>query len=516
MTVLVAWLLVSCHDRVVNPNANLTLDDYAQFDSTALRIHSRAVRHELEWQALHDEDSTWADRHVRYYYLRHRPMVWVSRLGVDARADSVLARLKTVSRMGFNENKFCVPQIERDLRRMRQLSFDDSTNSISRVAARLEYHLTKGYMRYVVGQQYGFVNPYDLFNHLDERKTDGPAHVYYTLFDLPVHRAGWDFFNKALHKVSCDSVAPFMAEVCPVSPFYGDLEHHLNGQTDGERFQRAKILVNMERCRWRMDDYPQAHKKYVVVNIPSFRLQAVDGDDVLGMRIGCGTQETKTPLLASRINRMDINPQWILPKSIVKKSVVPHAGNRHYFDSHHFFVRERSTGKIVEPGRVGSGMLLGDDYLVIQEGGEGNALGRIIFRFDNKFSVYLHSTSQPGVFSREDRGVSHGCVRVEKPFDLAVFMLESKDPSTIRKIRYSMSADVSPVGKSRSQLTEEQQQVADTLQRKMLVGNLDVSPSVPLYIVYFTLYPNREGRIDSFDDVYGYDRVVYEYLKNYL
>jgi murein L,D-transpeptidase YcbB/YkuD len=161
-------------------------------------------------------------------------------------------------------------------------------------------------------------------------------------------------------------------------------------------------------------------------------------------------------------------------------------------------------------------MLLGGDYLVIQEGGEGSALGRIIFRFDNKFSVYLHSTSQPGVFSREDRGVSHGCIRVEKPFDLAVFMLEKKDPKVIRKIGYSMQADVSPLGKRREDMSEEQQQVADTLQRNLLVGNIVVKPRVPLYILYFTLYPDANGNLRQYSDVYGYDRVTYDYLRNFI
>lgn len=61
-------------------------------------------------------------------------------------------------------------------------------------------------------------------------------------------------------------------------------------------------------------------QKYIMVNIPSFHLMAVDDKDTLTMRIGCGTTETKTPLLTSTIKRMDVNPVWIVPRSIIEKT----------------------------------------------------------------------------------------------------------------------------------------------------------------------------------------------------
>lgn len=90
-------------------------------------------------------------------------------------------------------------------------------------------------------------------------------------------------------------------------------------------------------------------------------------------------------------------------------------------------MKDKSKNERVPFEKVTRAMLLSGDYVVMQEGGEGNSLGRIIFRFDNNFSVFLHSTSNPNrTFSRSDREVSHGCVRVERPFDLAVFLLEKK------------------------------------------------------------------------------------------
>lgn len=260
---------------------------------------------------------------------------------------------------------------------------------------------------------------------------------------------------------------------------------------------KAKILCNMERCRWRQNDDPSKHKKYVVVNIPSFHLYAIDKDDTLSMRIGCGAPKTKTPLLNSYIKRMDLNPQWYVPRSILVKDMVHHAGNPGYFRSRNYFIQDRNSGQEVNPAHVTRAMLLSGQYVVVQRGGIGNALGRIIFRFDNNFSIYLHDTSSRGVFGREDRGVSHGCIRVEKPFDFAKFLLADKDEQLIQKINYSMTAD-------------------SLSNRKLIVGSVKVNPQVPLFITYYTLYPMAGGRIEDYPDVYGYDGVIYELLKKYL
>jgi murein L,D-transpeptidase YcbB/YkuD len=163
-------------------------------------------------------------------------------------------------------------------------------------------------------------------------------------------------------------------------------------------------------------------------------------------------------------------------------------------------------------------MLNSNDYLVVQAGGIGNSLGRIIFRFNNSFSVFIHDTNQHDVFSQEDRGVSHGCIRVQKPFSLAVFMLNDKNEDIINKIKYSMTAQI---GSKNTVETDDKQYEnpnpkADALDHSRIISNVNVDPKVPLFITYFTLYPDVEGNIKSFSDVYGYDKVIFSTLKNYL
>lgn len=495
--------LCGCHERVANSNYNTTLASFATIADEAYSINSQRIKDQIDSLIRNDHGDLTADSHTRSYYMNNRRWLWIDRMGIDDRADTLVSYLKGVKDLGFSTRRFFVEQIEKDLYTVRHLDFE--ANNINQVLARLEYRLTKAYLRYATGQRFGYMNPTFTFNRLDSLDTNQNDSIkrpvrYRGLFDIDMEHTNKKFYHTAISKTSnVDSLTTFLQSIQPQSKFYQELKHEL--QKPGlSKAMKAKILCNMERCRWRLYDYPQKHNKYVIVNIPSFHLMAIDHHDTLTMRIGCGSFETKTPLLTSRVKRMDVNPKWFIPRSIVKKDIIKHIGNKHYFDSRNFYVVDRKTGKEVAFYKVSRDMLETPGFAVVQRGGKGNSLGRIIFRFDNNFSVYLHDTSSKGVFSRTDRGVSHGCVRVEEPYELAKFMLEDKDERILDKIRYSMTAD----------------SLAD---KSMVIGSIKVEPLIPLYITYFTLYPMAHGdgsRIEEYADVYGYDRVIYSFINEHF
>ena len=408
--------------------------------------------------------------------------------------------------MGFSKRVFVVGQIERDLQRIRTLDVDTGIRDVNRVMARLEYNLTKAFLRYTAGQHFGFTNPTQIFNNLDIREQDSVRTTYRGLFDIHIKRPSRDFYTTALRKVYNDSVSIFLRESQPQNALYARLIKHFKGKNLSEA-DRVRLLCNIERSRWRQNDYPQNHRKYVLVNVPSYHLDAIEGDSVLTMRMACGTLDTKTPLLNSHIMRMDVNPQWIIPRSIIKKEVIGHAGNPDYFERHRYFILKRSSGRRVDPACVSAGMLLNPDYFVIQEGGEGNSLGRVVFRFSNNFSIFIHDTSSKWAFDRGSRSVSHGCIRVQKPFELAVFLLDKKDKTLIDKINYSMQADLSK--------PKEGEEKRTRVDYRRLVNSVKVNPNVPLFITYYTLYPDVTGKMQTYADVYGYDKVLYQYLRDF-
>lgn len=515
-----AFAIVACHEDDDRPDFSLELSQLSALRDSSLQVDDSAIRSRIARLMRADKDSAFSDFQARAYYAARRPYLWIDRLGTDSRADSLQSFLADVRKMGFSEERFRVGQIASDLQRLRSLDFSGEGNDVNSVLARLEYHLTKAYMNYAAGQGFGFVNPRKVLNHFDVKDSDSLHVEYHRLYDVPLRTADKSFYEQAVRKVAADSVGPFLRSLQPRHPFYHRLLAML-ADSSTPAADRPKILCNLERCRWRLDDQPYEHKKYVLVNIPSYRLYAVDGDSVMSMRVGCGTFKTKTPLITSRISRMDINPQWVIPRSIIEKDIVRHVGDRSYFERRHYFVRNRRTGKNVDLEKVTWSMLMDKNYLVIQEGGAGNSLGRIIFRFENNFSVFLHDTSSPAFFSRDDRGVSHGCVRVQNPFDLAVFLLQDKDDKLIDRINYSMHADVSRLGSNnrRPPSADDEEgfvELPDTLDRSRLISSHHLNPEVPLFLTYYTLFEDPRGELHRCADVYGYDRVIYANLKTYL
>ena len=498
--------LVACHEKGSIERPLPTSETVSQLAEQSYRLDNSKIRKQLDLLARADRDSLVADSRTRRYYRDGGNLLWIDRFGVDKRADSLLAYLNTVEEMGFSKRVFVVGQIERDLQRIRTLDVDTGIRDVNRVMARLEYNLTKAFLRYTAGQHFGFTNPKQIFNNLDIREQDSVRTTYRRLFDIPIKRPPKDFYSTALRKVYNDSVSIFLRESQPQNALYAQLIKHFKGKNLSET-DRVRLLCNIERSRWRQNDYPQNHRKYVLVNIPSYHLDAIEGDSVLTMRMACGTLDTKTPLLNSHIMRMDVNPQWIIPRSIIKKEVIGHAGNPDYFERHRYFILKRSSGKRVDPASVSAGMLLNPDYFVIQEGGEGNSLGRVVFRFNNNFSIFIHDTSSKWAFDRGSRSVSHGCIRVQKPFELAVFLLDKKDKTLIDKINYSMQADLSK--------PKEGEEKRTRVDYRRLVNSVKVNPNVPLFITYYTLYPDVTGKMQTYADVYGYDKVLYQYLRDF-
>lgn len=501
---------MGCKDKIANPNKDLAIEAFSDWKTSQWSLKSFEIRTSIALMCRADNDSSTADYRTRSYYRAEKPFVWIDRKGLDNRADTLVATLKTVSRMGFTERSFCVSEIEDDIQRMRNLDFDDDANTANRVAARLEYRLTKAFLRYVIGQRFGYTNPLYVFNHLDALDTDttGRALSYRRLFDVDILRPDSAFLATALVAAHDGArLGQFLRESRPNNRAYYQLEDML--QTAHSQRERRLLMCNMERYRWREREPQDTTKgKYVVVNIPAYHLYAHGGDSLVEMRVGCGNVKTKTPLLVSAINRMDVNPVWNIPMSIIRKDVAHHAGNTAYFDRNNYYIVERKSGRRLQPTEVTSQMLMSGAYRVSQNGGEGNSLGRIIFRFPNNFSVFLHDTSNRGVFSRDNRGVSHGCVRVAEPFTLATFLMDNPSDWLLDKLRISMGME--------PQTERGQRYMENAPDNPRLVSSLPVKSRVPIYIAYYTIYPDSTGRLRSWPDVYGYDEVISRAIKPFM
>lgn len=466
----------------------------------------------LHGMAKSDAGSTEADRQTRNYYQGNgRPMVWIDGLGVDERADSLLAWLHLLNEIGMSERAFGVAEIETDLQRLRTLGMDEGKNDVNHVAARLEYHLTKACLRYCYGQRFGYVNPASVFNSLDVERTDTLQRVvrYRGLFDVKMDHPDKGYSTFVLHKVAADSIAAYLRDIQPQDQFYARLKGMLANATTAD--QRRRILVNMERSRWRTHQPIVEEGKRIIVNIPAYHLYAYSDSAQLDMRVVCGNVRTKTPQLGSYIEWMEVNPQWVIPMSIIENEVAQRAGDSAYFARNRYNIFDRASNQQMSIHSVTRQMLLSGKYRVAQAGGEGNSLGRIVFRFKNNFSVFLHDTSNPGAFQRDSRAISHGCVRVSRPFDLAQFVLDEPDEWLLDRIRIAMG--LQPESERGMDYVRQHTEDED---RNKLIGYVPVKPRVPLYIIYYTLWPDQDGILQTWPDVYGYDEVIWNHLKPYM
>ncbi|MEI5664720.1 L,D-transpeptidase family protein [Bosea sp. CCNWLW174] len=224
----------------------------------------------------------------------------------------------------------------------------------------------------------------------------------------------------------------------------------------------SDIIAQMERWRWLPSDVGENR---IVVNIPEYRMRVMHGDRLAyESRVIVGKPESATPVFSHRMEHVVVNPSWYVPPSILKKEFLPGLANDPNYAAR--------RGYVVTRGKNGS-------ISVRQPPGERNALGWIKFMFPNDHAVYLHDTPNRGLFSAGKRAFSHGCVRVENPFALADQVLGPEWTSE---------------------------------RLKRLIGSgertIKLPQPLPIHLVYETIVVDAAGAITTFDDIYGFHRLV--------
>lgn len=161
---------------------------------------------------------------------------------------------------------------------------------------------------------------------------------------------------------------------------------------------------------------------YLLINVPAFEMKLVEnGLTVLDSKVIVGKPTRQTPILDSQISSVVLNPSWRVPSSILRRDILPQIRkNGHYIHDRGFDVYDEH-GQWIEHTAEEWQVLAATrfPYQLVQRPGVKNALGKYKFHFDNSFSVYLHGTSEPSLFNKEDRALSSGCIRIEKVAELA-------------------------------------------------------------------------------------------------
>ncbi|WP_168196664.1 murein L,D-transpeptidase [Bdellovibrio sp. ZAP7] len=289
--------------------------------------------------------------------------------------------------------------------------------------------------------------------------------------------------------------------------------NHLNVPLE----QRIKqIELNMERYRWiprKMDT------RYIFVNVAMTKFNLRD-DSLwsekekkwapeavkLQFRTINGRDVRKTPLMIRRISRVEFNPTWTVPSSIAIKDKLPILQkDPTYLDKHKMYLlqAEYKNGKIVNyvPAqnpdwtKITEVDLQSARYIIVQKQGYDNALGVVKFPLDgNSFSIYLHDTNERDLFNDENRHASSGCVRLQRPLDLAAYLLKDKPG-------YSMDEILKIVPSQ----TESESRATKVV---------SLAKPITVYLHYLTVFAKSNGEVGFADDDYGQDPILLDALNS--
>ncbi len=254
----------------------------------------------------------------------------------------------------------------------------------------------------------------------------------------------------------------------------------------------TRMELNLDRIKMMK---PNDYGRYIMVNIPAFRLYFYENGEVFQtMKVITGQKKHPTPVFSDTIETAVLNPYWNVPKNIIQKEMIPkllrnpNAMQREGIEIRNGWEEDAPliSGSSVDWSQYQFSNSV--PYRFAQVPGNGNALGKVKFLFPNKFSVYMHDTPTKNLFSRQTRAFSHGCIRLEKPKELFKTFAEL-NPS----INYEQSQEILK-GKKQSYYKLDE---------------------TPINIAYLTAWVLPDGTLQMRDDIYGYDGEQLKYRNTY-
>ena len=250
-----------------------------------------------------------------------------------------------------------------------------------------------------------------------------------------------------------------------------------------------QMQLALERWRWMPEAYQGAP---IIVNIPEFRLRAYDKDFNVGVTMNVVVGSSfghDTPVFADAVTYVVFRPYWEVPSSIIRAELIPHILKDPGYLANKGFEIVDSRQKVVSTGPVARdalNQLRAGTLFIRQIPGPKNSLGLVKFVFPNSDNIYMHDTPAAEAFAKSKRDFSHGCIRLEKPADLAAWVLRDNPGWNLERIHAAMNG------------TATQQ--------------VNLAHPIPVLIVYLTAIVLEDGLVHFFDDIYGHDATLQQAL----
>jgi murein L,D-transpeptidase YcbB/YkuD len=229
-----------------------------------------------------------------------------------------------------------------------------------------------------------------------------------------------------------------------------------------------QIMVNLERLRWMPSINDSTNS--IIVNIPEYKMYVYDSGKLqFTMDVVVGSAATGTVIFTGNLKYIVFSPYWNIPSSIIKKEILPGIEkNKNYLEDHHMEIYGSGAGGVPE---------------IRQLPGDDNALGHVKFLFPNNFDIYFHDTNNHGAFNSSNRNLSHGCIRLSQPKELAMYLL-------------------------RDDTTHFSSEKVDSLMNLDKEKWVTIKSPVPVMISYYTAFVDGRGKINFRNDIYKHDSAM--------
>jgi murein L,D-transpeptidase YcbB/YkuD len=247
--------------------------------------------------------------------------------------------------------------------------------------------------------------------------------------------------------------------------------------------QIEQIKINLERWRWMPHRLGRSH---IRINIPDFRLCVIEnGREVESMKVVLGLPNWQTPVFSADMTQVLFNSHWMAPEDIVEKELINYMkADSNYLRSNSMTLwREVHDSLIQVDPRTIDWPAMNEktiDFRLRQEPGPQNIMGQVKFLVPNRFNIYLHDTPYREDFTKTNRMFSHGCMRLERPSDLAEYVLRDLPQWTKEKI--------------------------DTVIARNVEQSLFLKRPIPVHVFYYTVWKEKDGSVQLREDFYGLDR----------
>jgi murein L,D-transpeptidase YcbB/YkuD len=396
---------------------------------------------------------------LQFYTRRLFWPAWSNDSGLLPQAESFLIALREAEGEGLKPQDYHLTRLKHMLTELRQQQ--SSAVPLSAAAwADVDLLLTDALLTYGSHLLYGRATP----------------RISEVMFDTSQEKA--DLVGVLQEGLETHHVADALHSLLPRHPGYARLRQALAQyrQRPGAEMQVRQIAQNMERWRWLPQELGQ---RYILVDLPAYTLEVVERDQpVMTMRVVVGKPSWPTPVLSATMSYVVLNPDWHVPPSIAAQELLPILrSNPDYLTQQN--MRVSSGPHDVDPRSIDWGKVSTKKfpYRLRQEPGPKNPLGNVKFMFPNRFQVYLHDTPSRTLFAKSERAFSHGCVRVEKPTELAEYVLRG----TLSRDRILASI------------------------RQRTSRTVVLTEPLPIYFVYRTVWVKDDGTVHFQPDIYGYD-----------